>query len=49
MVGAMLDRAVLSRVADSTIRNFIGRLAQFIERSSTEDQQGAVGRGLPWV
>jgi hypothetical protein len=40
-VGAILDRAVLSRVADATIRNFIGRLARFIERPSTEDQQRA--------
>jgi hypothetical protein len=31
MVGAMLDRAILSRVATATIRDFIGRLARDIE------------------
>ena len=32
VVGAALDRAILSRVATATIRDFIGRLAADIER-----------------
>jgi hypothetical protein len=34
MVGAMLDRAILNRVATATIRDFIGRLAQDIEQQN---------------
>jgi hypothetical protein len=45
MVGAMLDRAVLSRVAAATIRDFVGRLAQAIEGSSSQDEQGNMDAG----
>jgi hypothetical protein len=41
-LGAMLDRAVLSRVAAATIRDFVGRLAEAIEGFSTQDQQADV-------
>jgi hypothetical protein len=33
-VGAMLDRAILSRLATATILDFIGRLAEDIERQN---------------
>jgi hypothetical protein len=39
-LGAMLDRAVLSRVAAATIRDFVGRLAEAIESPPTQDEQG---------
>jgi hypothetical protein len=39
-LGAMLDRAVLSRVAAATIRDFVARLALVIADSSTQDEQG---------
>jgi hypothetical protein len=34
VVGAMLDRAILSRLAAATIRDFIGHLAEDIERQN---------------
>jgi hypothetical protein len=44
-LGGLLDRAVLSRVAAATIRDFVGRLAQAIEDSSTQDQPGDMDAG----
>lgn len=44
-LGAMLDRAVLSRVAAATIRDFVGRLAQAIADSSAEDDEGDMDVG----
>jgi hypothetical protein len=41
-LGTLLDRALLSRLATATIRDFVGRLAQAIEGSSSQDQQGNV-------
>lgn len=38
MVGAMLDRGGLSRIAAATVRDFIGRLALAIEGSATKDE-----------
>jgi hypothetical protein len=44
-LGVVLDRAVLSRVAAATIRDFVGRLAHAIESASTQDQHGDVDAG----
>jgi hypothetical protein len=37
-LGALLDRAILSRVATATIRDFVDRLALAIEGSSSQDE-----------
>jgi hypothetical protein len=39
-VGELLDHAILSRIATATIRDFVDRLAQAVEGSSTEDEPG---------
>jgi hypothetical protein len=39
-LGVLLDHAILSRVAAATIRDFVGRLAQAIEGSSSSSEQG---------
>jgi uncharacterized membrane protein len=39
-LGVLLDHAILSRVAAATIRDFVGRLAQAIEGSSSPGEQG---------
>lgn len=41
-LGAVLDHAILSRVAVATIRDFVRRLAQAVEGSSTPDEQGSM-------
>lgn len=38
-LGAMLDRALLSRIATATIRDFLDRLARAIEDSTAEGEQ----------
>lgn len=44
-LGALLDHAILSRVASATIRDFVGRLAQAIEGTSTGDESGRMDVG----
>jgi hypothetical protein len=39
-LGALLDHAILSHVATATIRDFVGRLAQAIEGSASQDDRG---------
>ncbi len=39
-LGALLDRAIMNRVASATIRDFLDRLARAIEGSSIPDGQG---------
>jgi hypothetical protein len=46
-LGELLDRAVLSRVASATIRDFVGRLALAIEGSSTQGKQGNMDAAGP--
>jgi len=46
-LGAVLDRAVLSRIATATIRDFVGRLAQALADSSAQGEQGDMDAGRP--